>query len=450
MSFKYVATGMTAVGALAAAFMLYEPAGDGNEKVAIRRAGSTVGVPLDRNADLLPEIELTDLRPEILLPEIIDLPEPRVLLAGPPTARELHPEPWSREIAPGESLDVLLREAGLGPNERAEASKAIGAEYDLRRLRPGHGVVVEVEADGKPTRVALNVEHGKQIQASFGDELITQVTAPEPELVTLAKEAKIRGSVSATLSKAGIPSRFAVDLVDALGGKVNFRRELRGGEVLKLMWEEARLDSGRVGQPSLSFISLDLRGKVYEAVWSGKSRPTIFEDGEVVRTFSKPVGRARLSSRFGPREHPIHGGVRMHEGIDFAAPTGTPVSATAPGRVTYTGRRGGYGNVVEISHGAGTTTRYAHLHKIANGIKKGSRVEAGDIIGQVGSTGNSTGPHLHYEVRVNGKATDPLKDDRLAEAIRKGDMDVEARKQLQTARATVDKHLKTELASLTQ
>lgn len=444
MKMRYLAVGLVAVGALSAGGVL------------MGGFGSAVDLPVADKAELAPRPvvtlpRITDLpapRPVILLPRITDLPEPVITIDTPVTAAEMYPDPWSREIAPGETLDAILREAGLTPAERAEAARAIGKEYDLRRLRPGHTVTVEVDADGQPARVALAVSDGMQIEAALGETWVTQVLVEEPEITTIAKEARVRGSVSATLSNAGIPSRFAVDLVDALGGKVDFRRELQGGEVLKLMWEEARIESGRVGQPSLSFVSLDLGGRTYEAVWDKGSRPLVFEDGEVVRTFAKPVGNARLSSTFGPREHPIHGGERMHEGVDFAAPTGTPVRATAPGRVSFTGRRGGYGIVVEISHGASTTTRYAHLSKVEKGLKRGARVDAGETIGRVGSTGNSTGPHLHYEVRVNGRAIDPLENDQLAEAIRRGDMDSDALTQLKAARAAVGKYLTTAVASL--
>lgn len=119
-----------------------------------------------------------------------------------------------------------------------------------------------------------------------------------------------------------------------------------------------------------------------------------------------PLARARLTSSFGFRTHPLHGGSRMHSGVDLAAPQGTPVQATADGVVTSAGWRGGYGILISLGHGSGVQTRYAHLSAIA--VQPGTRVRAGQVIGYVGSTGNSTGPHLHYEVRVNGRAINPL------------------------------------------
>ena len=119
-----------------------------------------------------------------------------------------------------------------------------------------------------------------------------------------------------------------------------------------------------------------------------------------------PLSSARLTSSFGYRTHPLHGGSRMHAGVDLAAPTGTPVQATADGVVTSAGWRGGYGILVSLGHGGGVQTRYAHLSAIA--VRPGTSVRAGDVIGYVGSTGNSTGPHLHYELRVNGQAVNPM------------------------------------------
>ena len=119
-----------------------------------------------------------------------------------------------------------------------------------------------------------------------------------------------------------------------------------------------------------------------------------------------PLSRARLTSAFGYRTHPLHGGSRMHSGVDLAAPAGTPVQATADGIVTAAGWRGGYGILVSLRHGGGVQTRYAHLSAIA--VREGTAVKAGQVIGYVGSTGNSTGPHLHYELRVNGQAVNPV------------------------------------------
>uniref|UniRef100_UPI002621C277 M23 family metallopeptidase n=1 Tax=uncultured Jannaschia sp. TaxID=293347 RepID=UPI002621C277 len=176
-------------------------------------------------------------------------------------------------------------------------------------------------------------------------------------------------------------------------------------------------------------------------------RATIYLDGEVQRVFAQPVDGARLSSVFGRRVHPVFGNMRMHTGVDFAAAQGTPVQATAPGRIAFIGRRGGYGRVVEIAHGADTMTRYAHLSAVSDGLAEGQRVAAGDTIGRVGATGTATGPNLHYEVLVDGRPTDPLSDERLAEATARKAQDGQALEQLVEARTRLEDALADSMAT---
>ncbi|EDQ03538.1 hypothetical protein OIHEL45_17801 [Sulfitobacter indolifex HEL-45] len=145
-------------------------------------------------------------------------------------------------------------------------------------------------------------------------------------------------------------------------------------------------------------------------------RATVYLNGEILRTVAPPVEGARLSSVFGQRKHPIYGNMRMHTGVDYAAAAGTPIAATAPGRVPFIGWRSGYGRVVEIAHGSDTMTRYAHLSAVPEGLAVGNRVVAGETIGQVGETGTATAPNLHYEVRVDGRPIDPLGEELLASA----------------------------------
>lgn len=358
---------------------------------------------------------------------------------------------WSRDIAPGETLDVVLADSGMAASDRASVALAIGAEYDLRRLRPGHSLTVVSTVDGSPQTVTLAVEDGVRIEAVFGTEMITQVMAPETEVVTVAGEAIISTSMFAALDEAGIPARFAVDLAQMLGGTVDFRREMAGGERLRLLWREARVGEDRIGQPDLTFAALEIAGSLYEVVWpdDASGQATIYVDGDVLRVFAQPVVGARLSSVFGRRTHPVFGNVRMHTGVDFAAAHGTPVQSTAPGRVSFIGWRNGYGRVVEIAHGPDIMTRYAHLSTVPESIAEGQRVAAGEMIGRVGETGTTTAPNLHYEVLVNGLPTDPLVDDRLADAADPEADSAAALSRLAEARARMVESLSPETATPT-
>ena len=388
---------------------------------------------------LAPTLARSDTAPMVSSPAL-----PSVVVVAPSLPKiEPSLRTWSREIAAGETLDGLLVEAGLAAQVRAEVALALAAEFDLLRLRPGHSLSVVSTHDGSPRRVVLEVDDGVRIEAVFDEQMATHVVAPDPKIVTLAAEAHIESSVFAALDAGGIPARFAVDLAQMLGGFVDFRRDLAGGETLRLMWREARIGNDIVGHPDLTFAALEIGDTLFEIIWpeDGTGLATIYRDGAVVRVFAQPVEGARPSSVFGRRTHPVYGDTRMHTGVDFSVARGTPVYATAPGRVSFIGSRRGYGRAVEIAHGSETTTLYAHLSAVPDGLSRGDRVAAGDLIGRVGATGTATGPNLHYEVRVNGRPTDPLSDDRLAEAAEQIAASDAALTRLEDARARLDEQL---------
>jgi murein DD-endopeptidase MepM/ murein hydrolase activator NlpD len=445
MKLKYLALGiMTAGGVSASALALSGTWTRYPVPPALAEAALWVpesfSVPASADAPVLaPTLARSDIAPRVNRPA---LPSVVTVEASPPII-EPSLRTWSREIAAGETLDAVLAEAGLAAPVPAEVALALAAEFDLRRLRPGHVLSVISAQDGSPRRVVLELDDGVRIEAVFGPEVKTRVLTPDPETVTLAGEARIESSVFAALDAGGIPARFAVDLAQMLGGVVDFRRDLTGGETLRVMWHEARVGDEIVGQPDLTFAALDLGDTLFEIVWpeDGSGRATIYRDGAVMRVFAQPVEGARLSSVFGRRTHPVYGDTRMHTGVDFAAARGTAVYATAPGRIRSIGWRGGYGRVVEIAHGPDTMTRYAHLSAVKDGLSQSDSVAAGDLIGRVGATGTATGPNLHYEVRVNGRATDPLSDDRLVEAAKKAADDAAALDRLKDARARLDAKL---------
>jgi murein DD-endopeptidase MepM/ murein hydrolase activator NlpD len=324
---------------------------------------------------------------------------------------------WEATIAPGDTLDRLLSQAGIEAGTRAEIAGAVGDEFDLRKISPGHRLRVVQDAAGNPKTVELVVSDGVRIRVTLGNGLTSETVRPETRVAERSGEVSVDGSIFASLAQAGVPSGFAVDLSRILGGVIDFRRDLKGEETLRLLWTERLTPSGmRVGEPQLTYASLALADTRFEVVRpaEGSGAAAIFRDGEVVRTFSTPVAGARLTSVFGMRRHPVYGDIRMHTGMDFAASLGTPVRATAAGRVAFIGRRGGYGRVVEIAHGANTVTRYTHLSGFAEGLAVDDSVDAGQMIGRVGASGLATGPNLHYEVRVSGRPVDPVRDERLA------------------------------------
>jgi len=325
------------------------------------------------------------------------------------------PESVAQEltVAPGDTLNALLQQLGVNAETRTQASTSLAERFDPRRLRPGDRLTVTSLTTGQPVSVAIERDSGIQYVVTLGERPSTRIVPPRLDTLTLGREVDIETSLYAALAAEGIPTRFAMDLEVLLGGLMDTARDISGAERLQLLWEEDRReDSTRVGPPRLTYMGLADPSARLEMVWPTDQRATVmlFKDGSLVETKRFPVLGARLTSAFGNRRHPVYGGVRRHDGVDLAAPRGTPVMATAPGRVSFVGRRGGYGRVVEVEHERGTLSRYTHLSRFASGLSVGDAINAGDTLGEVGASGLTTGPNLHYEVRVGDRPVDPLEE----------------------------------------
>ena len=244
-------------------------------------------------------------------------------------------------------------------------------------------------------------------------------TAPLTASTQLAS-GTIRTSLFAATDDARIPDAIAVNLAEIFSSEIDFHRALRKGDRFSVVYETLEADgepvrSGRV--LSAEFVN---NGKTYQAIWfqePGQKGAYYTLDGQSLRRpyLASPMAFSRMSSGFKMRFHPILQTWRAHLGVDYAAPTGTPVRAVGGGVVDFAGRQGGFGNVVFIKHRNNHTTVYAHLSRI--NVRKGQNIEQGETLGAVGATGWATGPHLHFEFRVNGVHQDPLLLARQSEAI---------------------------------
>jgi murein DD-endopeptidase MepM/ murein hydrolase activator NlpD len=246
------------------------------------------------------------------------------------------------------------------------------------------------------------------------DGLRTQQRAVSEAPRLVYKSATIRSSLFAATDAAGIPDAIAMQLARVFATDIDFHTDLRKGDRFSVVYEMI-YDSGELVAPGRIIAAEFVNGgRPYEAV--------LFRDDEGLDGYysldgtnrakaflRSPVEFSRVSSGFGARFHPIFNNWRAHTGVDFAAPRGTRVLATADGQVVSAGMRGGYGNAVEIRHGSGITTLYGHLSAFVAGIRTGARVRQGEVIGYVGMTGYATGPHLHYEFKVAGIHQDPLR-----------------------------------------
>jgi murein DD-endopeptidase MepM/ murein hydrolase activator NlpD len=319
------------------------------------------------------------------------------------------------EVAAGDTLMGMLLELGIPRAEAHAAIEGLRDIYDPRRLQPGQRLEVETDAAARRlvrlVLVASGREHIQLVRADggFEAEISEPTTITEERLV----EAEVRTSLHAAAAGAGVPPAILAEVVRIFSWDVDYQRETRAGDEIAVLFERERLADGAVvGTGDVRYARLDIGGRVLEAFRFERDGEAAFfsRDGESLRKFllRTPVSGARMSSGFGMRRHPILGYTRMHRGVDFAAPTGTPIYAAGDGRLARVGRYGSYGNYVRIEHGDGYATAYAHLSRFADGMRSGRRVEQGEVIGYVGSTGRSTGPHLHFEVLERGEQVDPL------------------------------------------
>ena len=277
----------------------------------------------------------------------------------------------------------------------------------LRSLRPGSVVTAEVSAEGAP--LALSFLTGRDTLVKIvpqGDAYRAVEEQAALHTRVTQKSSVIRSSLFAATDAVGIPDNIAMQLADVFGGDIDFHRDLRKGDRFSVVYELHYLAGRPVRSGRLLAAEFVNQGRTLRAVHYGTSYYA--PDGRNLRKafLRAPLEFSRVSSGFGMRKHPIHGSFRKHQGIDYAAATGTRVRAVGDAVVEFAGVKGGYGNVVILRHNGQYSTLYGHLSRIA--VRRGARVAQNDTIGFVGQTGWATGPHLHYEFKVGGEARNPM------------------------------------------
>ncbi len=347
---------------------------------------------------------------------------------------ETRPSQTSIKLARGETFVDALKRAGVGAEDRNRAAAAFGKVQNLRKLRPGQEFVLVTApanqtvfqlayADAKPALHLLDLDFRIDAQNKINlarnpSGEFKAVKSSVPLTTRLASiEGRIEGSLFLSAKKAGAPSQVIGNFANMFAYDVDFQRDIFGGDEFEAIFEVHYDDEGRiVGAGDILYGRLKWRGRSKEkgyyrfASANGGSKADFFDRAgqSAKRLLMKtPIDGARLSSGFGTRKHPILGYRKAHKGVDFAARRGTPIYAAGDGVVERANRFGSFGNYVRIRHANGYKTAYAHLKGFRKGIRAGKRVEQGDIIGYVGTTGRSTGPHLHYEVHYKGKAVNP-------------------------------------------
>ena len=344
------------------------------------------------------------------------------------------------EVRPGDNLMTMLTRAGVNRQVAHTAIASLKGLYDPRRdLRVGDEIqltfdligsasAAEIE-QGSATQVPDDEDAGTQfaklqLPVSFNKDVLVareddgSFAAAEIERELERRWVRAAGSIDSSLFQngidAGIPAPVLVEMIQIFSFDVDFQREIRTDDTFELVYERFFDENGEpVHDGEIVYGNLTLSGNAlplyrYDTTEGGVD---YFNGrGESVRKalMRTPIDGARLSSRFGNRRHPILGYTRLHAGVDFAAAPGTPIYAAGNGRIEQLGTNGGYGRYIRIRHNDAFQTAYAHMRGYARGLKSGSRVKQGQVIGYVGSSGRSTGPHLHYEVIREGNKIDPL------------------------------------------
>lgn len=323
-------------------------------------------------------------------------------------------------IRRGDTLVGLLERMGVNTAGLGSFLGQDKVARNLVNLRAGRVLTVQQTADGELQWLRYKNGIDEESQESILIQKINGEFTAKLETVNFEKQivfrsGRIESSLFAAADKAGMPDSVAIQLTEIFGSDIDFHRELQKGDEFKVVYEDLTLEGRSARSGRVLAVEFVNNNKPYKAYWftptGNRAAGYYNEDGRSLKkTFLRsPLAFSRISSGFTPRRfHPIQQRWKAHNGVDYAAPTGTPIMATASGTVKFSGWQNGYGNFVEIQHHSGYSTAYAHLSRFASGVRVGQKVEQGDVIGYVGATGWATGPHLHYEFRVNRIPKNPL------------------------------------------
>ena len=318
------------------------------------------------------------------------------------------------KVRNGDSIQRILYDQKISPSDINNVINALRREYNIGTLRNDQKVylIIKREKNGNfVSRLTVNIDNITSVHVFLNKDnvyetkRVTKILTKKNHLV----ETTIDRGIYRTAKQSGIENSIVAQFARLYGFEVDFQRDLKKNDKIKIFYERYLDDDGvsqRTGNIIYSEITNVERNIIlYRYEYPNGSIAYFTPEGKSIEKslMRTPINGAKLSSRYGFRIHPILGYNQMHQGTDFAAPIGTPVMASGAGTVEYSGWKGGYGKFISIRHSAVYQTNYAHLQDYAKGIRRGAKVQQGQVIGYLGSTGSSTGPHLHYEVIVNGK-----------------------------------------------
>ena len=325
----------------------------------------------------------------------------------------------NHKISSGETFDKILNSYSISGEEILKIKKNLNSNYNLNNLKTNLDMKFTIDQSNnkKITSFLFPISRTKKIQLIKNldtDLFEKKIIITNLNKKIIFKEGKITQSLYKTAIDLSVQPNIIIEFARVYGFQVDFQRDIRKNDNFQIMYEVFEDDNGKIFETgNVIFANLKLSGVNNSLYYFDKkgSEGHYDQNGKSVEKalMKTPINGARLSSAFGMRKHPIDGFNKMHRGTDFAAPMGTPIMASGSGIIKRARWCGGGGNCIKIKHNSTYETIYAHLRNFARGIKEGKRVKQGQIIGYVGSTGKSTGPHLHYEVIVNGKKVNSQK-----------------------------------------
>jgi len=379
--------------------------------LAMAFIGAGVMLPTD-NADLTRATPPAPVKTiQIALPELVITEAEEATLT--PEKPNLH---WKKfKAKKGDSVALIFRRAGEKASTLYNIMSSGEATNKFKHLQVGQTIELGYGQDEQLQQLRFNPKRTQQLIVSLeAGQWQPELISEDVEIRMAHATATIQDSLFMSGSRAGLTDNTIMQLAGIFAWDIDFALDIRNGDQFSVIYETRHLDGEKIGDGEIIAAEFTNQGKSYQAVrYTNPRNDTEYysPNGRSMRKafLRSPVKFSRISSRFTKKRwHPVLKRWRSHRGVDYAASRGTPIKATSNGKITHRGRKGGYGKAIFIQHGKAYTTVYGHLNSYAKGFRKGSKVKQGQIIGYVGSTGLATGPHLHYELRVNGVHRNPL------------------------------------------
>jgi len=325
-----------------------------------------------------------------------------------------HSEWTDLQVQSGDNLSSIFTKVGLNAQAMYKVLNSNSEAKVLNTLYPGYELSFHISEPGKLEQLKLLKSPLEGYVFTLNnDSYLVEPILRTPEVATTFKESTIDDSLFMAAKRADIPTAATMEMADIFGGVIDFALETRSGDNFGILYEEKFLDGKFIGNGEIMAAQFTNQGKQFIALRYENEAGDVgyfSPEGESMRKafLRTPLDVFRISSNFNlNRRHPILNTIRAHKGTDYAAPRGTPVRATSDGTVTWAARNSSFGKLIVLQHRGQFETKYAHLNDYAEGVKKGSKVKQGQIIGYVGTTGGSTGPHLHYEFLMGGEHQNP-------------------------------------------